>query len=165
MKIITASLNAEQNYKLMMGVVVPRPIAWISTVSSSGSVNLAPFSCFTVVSNKPPMLGVSIGHRAGVRKDTARNILERSEFVVNIANQDLLNALHHSAIEYEPDVSEVEVLGLDTVPSDRIAVPRLADVPVSLECRLHSVTPYGDSRNEFHVGEVLVVHVRRSYSG
>src|SRR5690606_18792127 len=126
----------------------------------TGVVNLAPFSCYTVVSNKPPMLGISIGHRASVRKDTARNIRERGEFVVNIANQDLLTALPQSAVEYEPDVSEVEVLGLNTAPSDCIAVPRLASVPISLECRLHSITPYGDAGGEFHVGEVLVMHVR-----
>lgn len=160
MKILASSLNPEQTYKLMTGIVVPRPIAWITTLSPTGLVNLAPFSCYTIVSNKPPMIGVNIGRKAGVRKDTGRNIHESGEFVVNIANEDLLDPLHQSAVEYPEDVSEVELLGLRTLPSDSIAVPRLEAVPVSLECRLHSITPFGETGAEFYVGEVLALHIR-----
>jgi flavin reductase (DIM6/NTAB) family NADH-FMN oxidoreductase RutF len=160
MKIFADSLNAEQAYKLMTGVVVPRPIAWITTQSEAGVVNVAPFSYFTVVSNKPPMIGVNIGRRAGVRKDTARNIHDSTEFVVNIANQDLLLPLHESAIEHEADVSEVELLGLQTLPSESISVPRLAAAPISLECRLHSITSFGEAGSEFYVGVVTVLHVQ-----
>jgi|SRR5690625_552835 len=160
MKISTATLSPEQTYKLMTGIVVPRPIAWITTQSDGGVLNVAPFSCYTIVSNKPPMIGVNIGRKAGVRKDTGKNIHESKEFVVNIANEDLLQPLHQSAVEYDAEVSEVELLGLRTLASDSIAVPRLADVPVSMECRLHSITPFGDTGAEFYVGEVLVLHIR-----
>lgn len=160
MKILASSLTPEQTYKLMTGIVVPRPIAWITTVSAAGHVNLAPFSCYTIVSNKPPMIGVNIGRKAGVRKDTGRNIHESGEFVVNIASEDLLAPLHQSAVEHPEDVSEVELLGLETLPSDSISVPRLTAVPVSLECRLHSITPFGETGAEFYVGEVLALHIR-----
>jgi len=144
----------------MTGVVVPRPIAWITSQGDSGVINAAPFSCYTIVAHKPPLIGVNIGSRAGVRKDTARNIQERKEFVVNIADENLLLPMHESAAEYEPDVSEVELLGLEAVASDLISVSRLAQAPVSLECKLHSVTPYGETGAEFYVGEVVAIHVR-----
>ncbi len=154
-----ASLDAEGCYRLLSGIVVPRPIAWISTQSAEGLVNLAPFSCYTYVCSKPPMVGVNIGRRAGQRKDTSRNILGRREFVVNIGDETMVEAIHRSADEYSRDVSETELLGLELAASEAIATPRLAAVPVSMECRLHSVQEFGETRAEFIVGEVLVFHV------
>ena len=153
-------LDAEQTYKLLTGVVVPRPIAWITTRSAAGVVNLAPFSAFTFVSTKPPLLGVNIGRKAGVRKDTAVNILAQGEFVVHIAHAPLVEPLHASAVEHPPEVSEVELLGLPTSPSTHLKVPRLQAAPVAMECRFHSATPFGDTGAEFFVGEVLCWHVR-----
>ncbi len=153
-------LDAEQTYKLLTGVVVPRPIAWITTRSAAGVVNLAPFSAFTFVSTKPPLLGVNIGRKAGVRKDTAVNILAQGEFVVHIAHAPLVEPLHASAVEHPPEVSEVELLGLQTSPSTHLKVPRLQAAPVAMECRFHSATPFGDTGAEFFVGEVLCWHVR-----
>ncbi len=160
MFIAAADLDGEQTYKLLSGVVVPRPVAWVSTRSAAGVVNLAPFSAFTFVSNKPPMLGINIGHKAGVRKDTAVNILANGEFVVHIAHSGQTPDLHASAVEHAPDVSEVELLGLRTLPSHLLAVPRLQDAPVAMECRFHSVTPFGNTGAEFYVGEVLCWHLR-----
>lgn len=137
-----------------------RPIAWISTLGPEGKVNLAPFSCYTFVSNTPPMIGVNLGRKAGQRKDTARNILEQGHFVVNVGDESLLDAIHDSAEEHPPEVSEVELLGLDVLPGEVITTPRLAAVPISMECRFHSVTPFGDTGAEFFVGEVLVFHIR-----
>lgn len=153
-------LDAEQTYKLLTGVVVPRPIAWITTRSAAGVVNLAPFSAFTFVSTKPPLLGVNIGRKAGVRKDTAVNILAQGEFVVHIAHGPLVEPLHASAVEHPPEVSEVELLGLQTSPCTRLQVPRLQGAPVAMECRFHSATPFGDTGAEFFVGEVLCWHFR-----
>src|SRR5699024_11967419 len=99
MKISTASLNPEQTYKLMTGIVVPRPIAWITTQSNLGVLNVAPLSCYTIVSNKPPMIGVHTGRTAGGRKDTGRNIYDSKQLVGNIANADVLQRLHQSAVE------------------------------------------------------------------
>jgi flavin reductase (DIM6/NTAB) family NADH-FMN oxidoreductase RutF len=160
MKISAASLDPEATYKLMTGVVVPRPIAWITMLGDTGIVNLAPFSCFTFVSNKPPMVGINIGRKAGVRKDTGRNIHDRGEFVVNIGDEALIGTIHASAVEHAPEVSEVELLSLGTLPSDVIAVPRLREAPISLERRLERVVECGRTGAEFFVGEVLVFHVR-----
>ncbi len=158
--IASASLDAEGCYRLLSGIVVPRPIAWISSVSQAGVLNLAPFSCYTYVCSKPPMIGVNIGLRAGERKDTSRNIAESGEFVVNIGDDTMIEKIHQSADEFPPEVSEVELLGLNTTNSAEIGTPRLADVPISMECRLHSVQEFGQTRAEFIVGEVVMFHIR-----
>lgn len=160
MHLRATDLDAQQTYKLITGVVVPRPIAWVCTRSPAGVLNVAPFSAFTFVSNKPPMLGINVGRKDGVRKDTALNILAGGEYVIHIADQALLPAVHESAVEHPPEVSEVDLLGLQTLPSDSIAVPRLAAAPVAMECRLHQIIPFGDTGAEFIVGEVLVFHLR-----
>ncbi|MDA8451527.1 flavin reductase family protein [Acidovorax sp. NCPPB 3859] len=155
-----ASLGPEATYRLLSGIVVPRPIAWISTLSETGVVNLAPFSCFTFVSNKPPLLGVNIGRKAGRRKDTATHILARREYVVNIGHGGQLQQIHESSAEHPPEVSEAELLGLATAPCEAVAVPRIADAGVAMECRLSQVIPFGDTGAEFFVGAVLRFHVR-----
>ncbi|AFK63966.1 flavin reductase domain-containing protein [Advenella kashmirensis WT001] len=160
MKIYADSMGPEQTYKLLTGIVVPRPIAWVSTLSETGLTNVAPFSCYTIVSNMPPMIGINIGRKAGVRKDTATNILFNSHFVVNIADETLLEPLHQSAGEYPPQISETQLLDLETLPGESMPVPRLVAAPISMECRLHSVTPYGDTGAEFFVGEIRVWHIR-----
>jgi flavin reductase (DIM6/NTAB) family NADH-FMN oxidoreductase RutF len=153
-------LDPEATYKLLTGVVVPRPIAWVTTLSSTGVVNLAPFSAFTFVSSKPPMVGISVGRKAGVMKDTGSNILRSAEFVIHIPDMPLLQAVHQSSVEYPADVSEVDVLGLQTVASDLVAPPRLAAAPVAMECRLHRSIVFGDTGSEFMVGEILAFHIR-----
>lgn len=160
MDIAMPTLSPEQTYKLLTGVVVPRPIAWITTLGDSGVVNLAPFSCYTIVSNMPPLLGVNMGRKAGVRKDTARNALASGEFVVNIGTEDMVEPIHLSAVEHAPEVSEPELLGLELAPCVDVRVPRLAAVPVSMECRVRQVIPFGDTGAEFVVGEVLRLHAR-----
>src|SRR5215469_13568680 len=107
MRIDPAYLDAELAYRLITGIVVPRPIAWVTTLSRSGVLNLAPFSAFTFVSPKPPMLAISIGRKAGIYKDTARNILDGEEYVVHIADSPLMTAVHESSVEHPPEVSEV----------------------------------------------------------
>jgi flavin reductase (DIM6/NTAB) family NADH-FMN oxidoreductase RutF len=160
MDIVAADIGPEATYKLLTGIVVPRPIAWVTTLSPHGGVNLAPFSAFTFVSNKPPMVGVNVGRKAGVMKDTGNNIRATGEFVVNIADDSMVEPLHQSSIEFAPEVSEVEVLGLEVAPSARVKPPRLARAPVSLECRLHRAIAFGDTGSEFMVGEVLLFHIR-----
>lgn len=160
MHIDPADLDAESNYRLLCGIVVPRPIAWITTVDDAGLVNLAPFSAFTFVANKPPMIGVTFGRKAGARKDTANNILATREYVVNIGNTSQMEQIHLSSEEHPPHVSEVDVLGLATAASAIVRPPRLAQAPVSMECRLHQVLPFGDVISEFFVGEVLAFHIR-----
>lgn len=153
-------LSPEATYRLMSGIVVPRPIAWITTVSESGVINLAPFSCFTFVSNKPPMLGVNIGRKAGKRKDTGANIHALREFVVNIGDASHMVAIHESSAEHAPDVSETELLGLGTLECTTVRVPRLADAPVSMECKLERIISFGQTGSEFIIGEVTAFHLR-----
>lgn len=158
--ILPKSLDAKQAYKLLTGVIVPRPIAWVSTISTDGTTNLAPFSYFTSVSNKPPMVGINIGQEHGGRKDTARNILETEEFVVNIAGWQQLEVMHASADHHPPQTSEIELLGLATEASEYVKAPRIAEAPVQMECRFRQMIPFGTGGSEFYVGEVLAFHFR-----
>jgi flavin reductase (DIM6/NTAB) family NADH-FMN oxidoreductase RutF len=160
MRIDPAYLDAETAYRLITGVVVPRPIAWVTTLSNNGVVNLAPFSAFTFVSPKPPMLAISVGRKGGIYKDTAQNILNNEEYVVHIADSSLMTAVHESSTEHPPDVSEVEELRLSTLPGERIKVPRLAAAPVAMECRFRQCLEFGETRSRLIVGEVLVFHIR-----
>lgn len=154
------SLTPEATYRLLSGLVVPRPIAWISSVSATGVVNLAPFSCFTFVSNRPPMLGVNVGRKGAARKDTGANIHANGEYVVHIGESSQLHAIHESSVEHPAEVSEAEFLGLATTPSDLVRVPRLVDAPVAMECRLSQVIPFGHTGAEFIVGEIVRFHLR-----
>ncbi len=161
MQIDAATLTPEETYKMLIGAVVPRPIAWVTSESAPGRTNLAPFSTFTFVSPFPPMLGFSVGRRRnGEQKDTSRNIRATGEYVVHIADMPLLESLHLSSADYPLEVSEAEVLGLETRPSVLIHPPRLALAPISMECRLHQILPFGDVGSEFIVGEIVFFHVR-----
>lgn len=160
MRIDPAYLDPETAYRLITGIVVPRPIAWVTSLSGSGVVNLAPFSAFTFVSPKPPMLAISVGRKGGIYKDTAQNILNNEEYVVHIADSSLMNAVHESSTEHPPDVSEVEELRLSTLPGERIRVPRLKAAPIAMECRFRQCLEFGETRSRLIVGEVLVFHIR-----
>ena len=159
MRVDPRELAAEACYRLMTGVVVPRPIAWVTTVNAAGVVNLAPFSHFTFVAPKPPMVAISIGRKGTVYKDTARNILANEEFVVHIPHAAQAEAVHASAIEHPPEVSEVEMLGLATRPSEMVGPPRLVDARLVLECRLRHVMELGDVGSRLIIGEAVLIHI------
>ena len=159
MEIAAANLDAAKAYRLLVGIVVPRPIAWITTVSRSGLVNAAPFSCYTFVCNDPPMLAINIGRRDGVLKDTARNIEDSGEFVVNVVSEDLVEAMHDTSEECEPGVSEVDALALQISPSRTVRPPRLTNSPVSLECHLDRVLELGRYRNGLVLGRISHFHI------
>jgi flavin reductase (DIM6/NTAB) family NADH-FMN oxidoreductase RutF len=160
MRIDPAYLDAETAYRLITGVVVPRPIAWVTSLSDGGVLNLAPFSAFTFVAPKPPMLAISVGRKGKTYKDTAQNILNNEEYVVHIVDSSLMNAVHESSTEHPPDVSEVEELRLSTLPGERIKVSRLASAPIAMECRFRQCLEFGETRSRLIVGEVLVFHIR-----
>ena len=118
MRIDPAYLDAETAYRLITGVVVPRPIAWVTSLSATGVLNLAPFSAFTFVSPKPPMLAISVGRKGNIYKDTAQNILNNEQYVVHIADSSLMNAVHESLAEMLKDPAIVEkfyALGAEAV--------------------------------------------------
>jgi flavin reductase (DIM6/NTAB) family NADH-FMN oxidoreductase RutF len=146
------------NYKLLTNLVVPRPIAWITSMGAGGVVNLAPFSFFNAVGSDPLYVVVGIGARDhGAPKDTGRNIDSRREFVVNLVTEDLVAAMNVSAADFPPDESEIDATGLQTALSARIGVPRLALSQASLECRLHQVVHLGSGR--LYIAEVVMFHV------
>jgi flavin reductase (DIM6/NTAB) family NADH-FMN oxidoreductase RutF len=159
MELIVASLGPTEAYRLLIGAVVPRPIAWITSMSNEGLVNLAPFSFFTLLSADPPLLGISISRRGGERKDTSRNISDRREFVVHIADETQAELVHLSSIDHPPDVSEVQLLGLQTRPSTTVSVPRLACAPIALECRYRQTFDLGEG-SDLIVGEVIALQIR-----
>lgn len=152
-------LSATDRYKILTGTIVPRPIAWVTTLSRSGVRNAAPFSFFNAMSKEPPLLalGIQANSRGGM-KDTARNILDTREFVVNLVPHALAAAMSQTSVEAPPDVDELDAAGLETVASGVVAPPRIAGSPVAFECKLHShieVSP----NHVIVLGEVLLAHV------
>ena len=150
-------------YKLMIGVIVPRPIAFVSSISSAGVLNLAPFSFFTGISANPPVICFSpmIRGSDGMKKDTLRNIEETKEFVVNVVSEDFAGKMNICSAEFPPEVDEFQVSGLTPVASDLVKPPRVAESHVNMECRLLEIVhvsakPLGGS---IVLGAVLRFHV------
>jgi len=158
MQIDPARHSAADNYKLLTNIVVPRPIAWVTSMNEAGTVNLAPFSFFNAVASDPLYVMISVGRNdAGQPKDTAANIDATGEFVINMVTEDLFAAMNISAADFPPDQSELDVAGLSSAPSVHLGVPRVAEAQASLECRLHSSIPLGG--NTVYVGEVVMFHL------
>jgi len=154
-----AGLTNRQRYQLLTSLVVPRPIAWVSTRSQEGAPNIAPFSYFAALSATPFLVGVSVGTRGGNPKDTLRNIRETGAFCVNVATLPQLEAMNHSAGEYGPEVDEFAHAGLPLAEGEAVAAPYVADCPAVLECRLFKEVPLEGSANALVIGEVLRVHL------
>jgi flavin reductase (DIM6/NTAB) family NADH-FMN oxidoreductase RutF len=143
-------------YALMTAVVVPRPIAWVTSLSEDGVVNLAPHSFYTVACARPPIVQFS-----SVRaKDTLRNVLATGEFVVNLAHGPLLDQVNNSSARFPPEQSEAEQLGIALEPSRRVSPPRVAESPVAIECTLHSTNRLGDST--VVLGDVVMISIAES---
>ncbi|MER3480989.1 MAG: flavin reductase family protein [Meiothermus sp.] len=154
-----SKLKPRERYKLLVSLVVPRPIAWVTSLNPDGSANAAPFSFFNAMGSDPPILALGIGNRDHSQpKDSAANIKRSGFFVVNLVSEDLAEAMNLTAVEFPAGMSEVEAAGLELAPSAQIPVPRIARAPAGFECRLHSVLEIG--RNRILVGEVLGAFVR-----
>lgn len=133
-------LDALAFYRLLNAIVIPRPIAWVSSRSADGVDNLAPHSFFTVACTAPPIVQfTSVG-----RKDSLRNVEATGEFVINFTPEPLFEAVNATSVNAPPDVSEFDAVGLAREPSLRVAPPRVADSPVAIECVLHGTLPIGD---------------------
>lgn len=150
-------------YKLMIGSIVPRPIAFVSTIGADGSPNLAPFSFFTGVSANPPVICFCPVRRAsdGQRKDTLRNILEVGEFVVNIVSESFAAQMNACAADFAPEVNEFEISGLTPAPSDLVKPPRVAESRIQMECRLLQTVEICDQPlgATIVIGRILRFHV------
>ena len=152
-------LAADDRYKILTSTVVPRPIAWVSTLSRNGVRNAAPFSFFNAMSKAPPIIAIGIqANVEGSMKDTARNILETREFVVNLVPRSADQAMNLTSIEAPPDVDELALAGLATLPSVKVKPERIAISPVAFECLLH--TPVEVAPSQLIVlGEIVMAHV------
>jgi len=156
--------STADNYKLLTNLVVPRPIAWVSSQNENGVINLAPFSFFNAVGSDPLYVIISIGHNEnGQAKDTARNIQANGEFVVNMVTEELFGAMNISAADFPPGESELEAAGLHGAPCVHIKTPRLAEAKASLECKLFSAQALG--ANTLFIGEVVMFHVAEHLLG
>lgn len=154
-----ASLDTPTAYKLLTGCVVPRPIAWVTTVDPAGHVNIAPFSSYNYLCHTPPMLGINVGPRGDGLKDTARNIETVREFTVCVATEALLDPMHATSEDFPPEVSEADAVGIALLPGVMVRTPRIAASPVHMECRLEHVLPLGGGRSKLYIGEVLAFHL------
>jgi flavin reductase (DIM6/NTAB) family NADH-FMN oxidoreductase RutF len=155
-----ADLSSNDVYRLLISVVVPRPIGWASTMGANGIPNLAPFSFFNAVGANPPTIMLSVEQRAGQAKDTLRNIQETGEFVINIVDHVLAEAMVQTSGEWPYEVDEFVMAGLEKAPSLEVKPPRVALAPVALEARLTQIVPVEGTDNIMILGRVVCFHLR-----
>ena len=149
-----------QIYNLLIGLVAPRPIAWVTSMDHDGTLNAAPFSAYNYLSTDPPIVAMGVTNRPDARftpKDTARNIRRTSEFVVNVVTDDLLEKMNICATDFPAGVNELEMAGLTTAPSSVVKVPRIAEAHAALECREFTTMEIGRSR--IILGRVVAMYV------
>lgn len=157
-----ADLTPAQRHKLTIGTIVPRPIAWTTSVSPDGHANLAPFSYFMGCHSYVPAVAVSIGSRAdGTPKDTRANIAATGEFVINVVTDAVLERMNITAAAFPAGVSEIEITGLTTLPSTVVRPPRIAESPIQLECRVLHALDLGEAPrlSTLFVGQVVMWHI------
>jgi flavin reductase (DIM6/NTAB) family NADH-FMN oxidoreductase RutF len=149
-----------QVYNLLIGLVAPRPIAWITSMDQDGLLNAAPFSAYNYVCTDPPIVAIGVTNRPGrdaPPKDTARNIRRTGEFVINVVTEDLIQQMNICATDFPAGVNELDMAGLTTAPSAKVKVPRIAQAHAALECVEHSTTEIGRSR--IVLGRVVAMYV------
>lgn len=158
MEINAATLDRATTYKLMTGSIVPRPVAWVTTRSEQGIVNAAPYSAYTLISPDPPLVVFHSSKRNG-DKDSARNIRATGEFVVNVANEDLLLKMHNSSATLPPEVSEPAEFDIDLTDSVMVKPPRIKASPICFECRLSQMFDVGNEPHTLIIGEIVHFYV------
>jgi flavin reductase (DIM6/NTAB) family NADH-FMN oxidoreductase RutF len=155
-----SDLTPRERYKVLTSFILPRPIAWVTSVGPTGVVNAAPFSFFNAFCEDPPLCMFAANRKPnGQDKDTFLNIQRTGEFVVNLADEPLAKAMHESSGDFPPDIGEPDYLGLKLAPSSKIAVPRLADTPWAMECKLWKMIDVNDDRRLI-MGEGIHFHIR-----
>lgn len=161
-QIAANELEGLEAYKLLIGCVVPRPIAWVSTINSKGMPNLAPFSFFTIVSTKPPKVGITFlpDHvNKKKKKDTLVNMEEVKQFVINIVDSRLAQQMVQSSYPYPYGIDEFVQCGLTKEKCEEVDVPRIGEAYISMECILDNVTSFGEDGSYFAIGEILRFHI------
>jgi flavin reductase (DIM6/NTAB) family NADH-FMN oxidoreductase RutF len=160
MKVDPATLSAAAAYYWQVATILPRPIAWTSTLNEDGSANLAPFSFFTGVSSDPPTCLICVSRQRGEKKDTWRNIERTGEFVVHVVTDALAQQMNLTSRSFPYGVDELAAAGLGRLPSERVAPPRIAEAPVAMECRLERIVEVGRAGTAVIIGEIVLWHVR-----
>lgn len=153
-----AALDSRNTYKLMMSTIVPRPIAWVVSQDEQGRTNAAPFSFFGAMSGEPPVVCLGVGPRPDGPKDTGANLRDGAGFVINMVSAQLMQQMNVTAIDFAPGVDELQAAGLTIAPSNQVAPPRIAESPVSMECRVRQVIDVAAHRH-IVVADVLALHV------
>jgi flavin reductase (DIM6/NTAB) family NADH-FMN oxidoreductase RutF len=159
-----SKLTTHQVYNLLIGLVAPRPIAWITSVDLHGRLNAAPFSAYNYVGTDPPIVAIGVGNRSGpavIGKDTAQNIRNKREFVINVVNEAMAEAMVFCSIDFPPGVNELEMAKVKTCPSSIVSVPRILESPASLECR--EITTLEIGRSRVILGQVVAMHVNDEF--
>ncbi|MUK90536.1 flavin reductase family protein [Ornithinibacillus sp. L9] len=154
--------SAKENYKLLIGSIIPRPIAFVTSLAEDGIVNGAPFSFFNVVSSNPPMISISVQRREGEIKDTARNILEKHEFVIHIVDVQNVQTVNTTAASLAANESEIEMANMTTVESDVITVPGVKEAKVRMEFKLEKHIELGEGDyidTDFIIGKIVKYHM------
>lgn len=158
---VANDLDGVDRYKLLIGLVVPRPIGWVGTVDADGVRNLAPYSFFNVVAGTPPTVLFSPGRRNGEPKDSLHNVVATGEFTINLVDEALAEAMNLTSGEYGPEVDEFELAGLSTVPGETVRAPLVVASPANLECRVTRTVDLGDPpSNTVVFGNIERIHVR-----
>lgn len=155
-----SALTPRDRYKLLIGTVIPRPIAFVTTVNEQGQANAAPYSFFNCLSADPAIVAIGVENKPDMRfKDTAHNVRVTEQFTVNIVDDAMLEAMNVCAVPFPPEVDELAQAGLTPMPGTHVKCPRIAEAPASLECRRFMTLSVGKSR-EIILGEVLGVFIR-----
>ena len=158
MQLDPQTLESTAVYKLLISSVVPRPIAWVSSVDGAGVPNLAPFSYFMAITDSPPTIAFSCSPRADGKKDTLRNVEAAGEFVVNIVDDDRAQQMNLTSGEYTPEIDEFALTNLTAAPSTKVKAPRVAEAPINMECTVVRILPVG--RASLVLGEIVQWHIR-----
>ncbi len=163
MVIDPTTLSPREAYALFISAIVPRPIAFVTSMNEHKMVNAAPFSFFNAIASSPLLLMISIARKKGARKHTTENILHTKNFVVNVVTEDLVQAMNISAGDFPPDISEIEAAHLSLTPSIRITTPSIAEAAVRCECILHKHIEVGNEPSDLIIGEVVQFHVKEGF--
>src|SRR5262245_25201636 len=158
MELDLGGLDRRSAYKAMISLIIPRPIAFASTIGPAGNINVAPFSYFNGVSSAPPIISVSVGPKRSGAKDTAANVRREREFVVNVVTPDLMAGVIVGAVDHPPDVSELELAKLTPAPSSKVRTPGVKESPIRMECTLHQIVDV-EGGTSLILGRVVHVHV------
>ena len=158
MELDLAALDRRGAYKAMISLIIPRPIAFVSSIGPAGNVNLAPFSYFNGVSSAPPIISISVGPKRTGTKDTSANIRREKEFVVNVVTPDLMQGVIIGATDHPPEVSELDLAKLTPSPSTKIRTPGVKESPIRMECALQQVVEV-EGGTSLILGRIVHVHV------